>query len=156
MHSQGFLAHEDAAVDVEDRAGDIGGLFGGQEADQVADVGGAAPAAQGQGVEQPVLLGLRALFFLGKGLLDRLVYLSTGLSIILAFIGVKLILHWLHEDITKSAPEISTPISLVVILGILVITTVASLVKSRNDPDVKAHAGSLRGHSAKDQRPADR
>ena len=43
------------------------------------------------------LLGLRALFFLVKGLLDRLVYLSTGLSIILAFIGVKLVLHALHE-----------------------------------------------------------
>ena len=43
------------------------------------------------------LLGLRALFFLVPGLLDRLVYLSTGLSIILAFIGVKLILHWLHS-----------------------------------------------------------
>ena len=46
------------------------------------------------------LLGLRALFFLVKGLLDRLVYLSTGLSLILAFIGVKLILHWLHVDIS--------------------------------------------------------
>ena len=43
------------------------------------------------------LLGLRALFFLVKGLLDRLVYLSTGLALILAFIGVKLILHWAHE-----------------------------------------------------------
>ena len=42
------------------------------------------------------LLGLRALFFLVKGLLDRLVYLSTGLSLILAFVGVKLVLHWAH------------------------------------------------------------
>ncbi|MFI5493797.1 TerC/Alx family metal homeostasis membrane protein [Actinoplanes sp. NPDC051859] len=90
------------------------------------------------------LLGLRALFFLVKGLLDRLVYLSTGLSLILAFIGAKLVLHWLHEDIWKDAPEISTPVSLVVILVILVITTVASLVKTRNDPSAKAHAGSLR------------
>ena len=48
------------------------------------------------------LLGLRALFFLVSGLLDRLVYLSTGLSLILAFIGVKLILHWAHEDATTS------------------------------------------------------
>ena len=46
------------------------------------------------------LLGLRALFFLVKGLLDRLVYLSTGLSVILAFIGVKLVLHWAHVDIS--------------------------------------------------------
>ncbi|MBL7261688.1 TerC family protein [Paractinoplanes lichenicola] len=90
------------------------------------------------------LLGLRALFFLVKGLLDRLVYLSAGLSVILAFIGVKLILHWLHEDITKSAPEIPTSLSLIVIIGVLAVTTVASLMKSRKDPDTKAHAGSLR------------
>ncbi|GGN08091.1 tellurium resistance protein TerC [Lentzea pudingi] len=92
------------------------------------------------------LLGLRALFFLVKGLLDRLVYLSAGLAVILAFIGVKLILHWAHVDISASVPEIPTPLSLGVILGILVIVTVASLVKTRNDPSAKAHAGSLRGH----------
>ncbi|XVU22160.1 TerC/Alx family metal homeostasis membrane protein [Actinoplanes sp. CA-054009] len=94
------------------------------------------------------LLGLRALFFLVKGLLDRLVYLSTGLSLILAFIGAKLVLHWLHEDVTHSAPEISTSLSLVVILVILVVTTVASLMKTRKDPDAKAHAGSIRAKSA--------
>ena len=94
------------------------------------------------------LLGLRALFFLVKGLLDRLVYLSTGLSLILAFIGVKLVLHWLHEDVWKGAPEISTPVSLGVILVVLTVTTVASLIKSRNDPSVKAKAGSLRAHRA--------
>jgi tellurite resistance protein TerC len=93
------------------------------------------------------LLGLRALYFLVKGLLDRLVYLSTGLSVILAFIGVKLVLHWLHADITPAAPEISTPVSLIVIVGILILTTVASLLKSRRDPDAKAHAGSLRAGS---------
>ena len=90
------------------------------------------------------LLGLRALYFLVKGLLDRLVYLSTGLAVILAFIGVKLVLHWLHADITTAAPEISTPVSLIVIIGILTVTTVASLLKSRRDPEMKAHAGSLR------------
>ncbi|MCS7477681.1 TerC family protein [Umezawaea endophytica] len=90
------------------------------------------------------LLGLRALFFLVKGLLDRLVYLSTGLAIILAFIGVKLILHWLHVDISPSVPEIATPVSLGVIIGVLVIVTVASLIKSRQDPSTKAHPGSLR------------
>src|SRR5690242_21716195 len=52
------------------------------------------------------LLGLRALFFLVKGLLDRLVYLSVGLSVILAFIGVKLVLHWAHEDLSHAVPEI--------------------------------------------------
>jgi tellurite resistance protein TerC len=102
------------------------------------------------------LLGLRALFFLVKGLLDRLVYLSTGLSLILAFIGVKLVLHWLHEDVWQDAPEISTPVSLAVILGVLAVTTVASLVKVRKDPDKKAHAGSLRGHRSREERPAGR
>ena len=98
------------------------------------------------------LLGLRALFFLVKGLLDRLVYLSTGLSVILAFIGVKLILHWLHVDVSESVPEISTPLSLGVIVGILVVVTVASLVKTRNDPGAKAHPGSLRASPAKAER----
>ncbi|MEV4704366.1 TerC/Alx family metal homeostasis membrane protein [Actinoplanes sp. NPDC049316] len=96
------------------------------------------------------LLGLRALFFLVKGLLDRLVYLSTGLSLILAFIGVKLVLHWLHEDVWHDAPQISTPVSLIVILVILVITTVASLAKTRRDPTAKAHAGSLRAHAPRE------
>ena len=98
------------------------------------------------------LLGLRALFFLVKGLLDRLVYLSTGLSIILAFIGVKLILHWAHKDISESVPEVATPVSLGVIIGILVITTIASLAKSKRDPSLKAHAGSLRATSTDHQR----
>jgi tellurite resistance protein TerC len=94
------------------------------------------------------LLGLRALFFLVKGLLDRLVYLSTGLSIILAFIGVKLVLHWAHEDLSKAVPEIGIGLSLTVIVLVLVITTVASLLKIRKDPDTKAHAGSVRARSA--------
>jgi len=94
------------------------------------------------------LLGLRALFFLVKGLLDRLVYLSTGLSIILAFIGVKLVLHWAHEDLSKAVPEIGIGLSLTVIVLVLVITTVASLLKIRKDPDTKAHAGSVRAHSS--------
>jgi tellurite resistance protein TerC len=90
------------------------------------------------------LLGLRALFFLVKGLLDRLVYLSTGLAVILAFIGVKLVLHWAH-GIADSIPEIETPVSLAVIIVVLIVTTVASLIKVRRDPDAHAHAGSLRG-----------
>ncbi|MEV0952037.1 TerC/Alx family metal homeostasis membrane protein [Promicromonospora sp. NPDC050249] len=89
------------------------------------------------------LLGLRALFFLVKGLLDRLVYLSAGLAIILAFIGVKLILHWGHVDIDESIPEIPTPLSLGVVLGVLAVVTVASLIRTRGKPDEKAHAGSL-------------
>ncbi|WP_067500812.1 TerC family protein [Actinoplanes sp. TFC3] len=97
------------------------------------------------------LLGLRALFFLVKGLLDRLVYLSTGLSLILAFIGAKLVLHWLHEDIWHAAPQISTPVSLGVIVVVLAITTVASLMKTRNDPKAKAHAGSLRAAPSREE-----
>jgi tellurite resistance protein TerC len=92
------------------------------------------------------LLGLRALFFLVKGLLDRLVYLSVGLSLILAFIGVKLILHWLHVDISNSVPEISTPVSLGVIVVVLTVVTIASLIKTRGDTSAKAHAGSLRAN----------
>jgi tellurite resistance protein TerC len=95
------------------------------------------------------LMGLRALFFLVKGLLDRLVYLSTGLAIILGFIGTKLVLHWLHEDITHDAPEISTPLSLGVIVVVLTVVTVASLIKTRNDPTAKAHAGIILGEPAR-------
>jgi tellurite resistance protein TerC len=91
------------------------------------------------------LLGMRALYFLVSGLLDRLVYLSTGLALILAFIGVKLILHFGHEQ-DDSVPEISTGFSLVVIVVVLVITTVLSLRKTREDPSARAHAGSLRHH----------
>ena len=94
------------------------------------------------------LLGLRALFFLVKGLLDRLVYLSAGLALILAFIGVKLMLHWAHVDVSTSVPEIPTPLSLVVIAVILAVVTVASLLKTRSDPSAKAHPGSLRAHPA--------
>ncbi|MCB0856850.1 MAG: TerC/Alx family metal homeostasis membrane protein [Solirubrobacterales bacterium] len=95
------------------------------------------------------LLGLRALFFLVTGLLDRLVYLSTGLAIVLAFIGLKLGLHWGHLQ-NDAVPEISTTFSLAVIGVVLTITTIASLIKSKRDPSVKAHAGSLRGHPPKD------
>jgi len=90
------------------------------------------------------LLGLRALYFLVKGLLDRLIYLSLGLSIILMFIGVKLIMTYLHEEFT-SIPKISTPLGLAVIGTILVVSTVASLIKTKSDPTAKAHAGRVTG-----------
>lgn len=95
------------------------------------------------------LLGLRALFFLVKGLLDRLVYLSTGLALILAFIGVKLVLHWGH-GIDDRVPEISTNLSLIVIAVVLTVTTVASLIKVRLDPTARAHAGSLTADDSPD------
>jgi tellurite resistance protein TerC len=89
------------------------------------------------------LLGLRALYFLVTGLLDRLVYLSTGLSLILGFIGVKLLLHYGHLQ-DDSIPEVETSTSLAVIVAILAVTVVASLIKARRDPAVRAHTGSLR------------
>jgi tellurite resistance protein TerC len=101
------------------------------------------------------LLGLRALYFLVSGLLDRLVYLSTGLAIILAFIGAKLILHYLHLQ-SDAVPEISTPLSLLVIGVVLAVTTIASLIKARRDPSARAHAGSLRQHPHADADARDR
>ena len=80
------------------------------------------------------LLGLRQLYFLLDGLLDRLVYLSIGLAVILGFIGVKLILEAAHLNISPSFPEISIPVSLGVIISVLVVTTVASLRKTAKDP----------------------
>lgn len=93
------------------------------------------------------LLGLRALFFLVSGLLDKLVYLSMGLSLILAFIGAKLILHFGHTE-SGAVPQISTAVSLVVIGVILIAVTAASLLKARRDRTAHAHAGSLRAHRA--------
>jgi len=83
------------------------------------------------------LMGLRQLYFLIGGLLERLVYLSVGLSVILAFIGVKLVLHALHEyhldERLGFNGEIPIWLSLLVILGTLAITTVASLLKSGSE-----------------------
>ena len=90
------------------------------------------------------LLGLRALYFLLKGLLDKLVYLSLGLSVILMFIGVKLIMTYLHE-IWYEVPKIPTLVSLSVIALILIVSTVASMFKVRRDPSAQAHAGRVTG-----------
>ncbi|MCK7622006.1 TerC family protein [Streptomyces sp. RS10V-4] len=72
------------------------------------------------------LMGLRQLYFLIGGLLKKLVHLSYGLSVILGFIGVKLVLHALHES-GVAVPEISIPVSLGVICAVLAVTTVTSL-----------------------------
>ena len=90
------------------------------------------------------LLGLRALYFLLKGLLDKLIYLSLGLSIILMFIGVKLIMTYLHE-VWNEVPKIPIVASLSVIGLVLVVSTVASLIKSKRDPSAIAHAGRITG-----------
>ena len=92
------------------------------------------------------LLGLRALYFLLKGLLDKLVYLSLGLSVILMFIGVKLIMTYLHE-IWYEVPKIPTLVSLSVIALILIASTVASMIKVKRDPTAQAHAGRITGSS---------
>jgi len=97
------------------------------------------------------LLGLRALYFLLKGLLDKLIYLSLGLSIILIFIGFKLILTFVHE-IYKEVPKIPTLWSLAVIALILIVSTVASLIKAKRDPSAIAHAGRVTAaHPDKDE-----
>jgi tellurite resistance protein TerC len=96
------------------------------------------------------LLGLRALYFLLKGLLDKLIYLSLGLSIILMFIGVKLILTYLHE-VWYDVPKIPIVVSLSVIALVLVVSTIASLVKSKRDPSATAHAGRVTGAKDSDK-----
>ncbi|MEO7073131.1 MAG: TerC/Alx family metal homeostasis membrane protein, partial [Rhodanobacter sp.] len=88
------------------------------------------------------LLGLIELYFLIGGLLKKLVYLSLGLALVLAFIGVKLIIEAMHTNSLPFVnggepidlvPAISTWLSLVIIISILAVTTIASLLKSRRD-----------------------
>ncbi len=97
------------------------------------------------------LMGLRQLYFLLGGLLERLVYLGVGLSVVLGFIGVKLIFEALHGnnlpfvnggEKVSWAPEIPIWLSLLVIVGTLAVTTVASLWRSRRDAkaEIRAHA----------------
>ncbi|KOX24986.1 MULTISPECIES: TerC family protein [unclassified Streptomyces] len=83
------------------------------------------------------LMGLRQLYFLIGGLLKKLVHLSYGLSVILGFIGVKLVLHALHES-GVHVPEISIPVSLAVICGVLIITTITSLIASKRQAEREA------------------
>ncbi|GAA3708858.1 TerC family protein [Terrabacter ginsenosidimutans] len=93
------------------------------------------------------LMGLRQLYFLIGGLLKRLVYLSIGLSVLLAFIGVKLVMHALHENNLpfinggqplEGVPDIPILVSLGAIVLILGVTTVASLWKSSRDAKLEA------------------
>lgn len=90
------------------------------------------------------LLGLRQLYFLIDGLLDRLVYLSHGLSVILGFIGIKLIMHAMHEQ-GVGGIEIGTGTSLLVIVGVLAATIIASLRHRRHaavsepEPELALH-----------------
>lgn len=95
------------------------------------------------------LLGLRQLYFLLSGLMERLKYLAIGLAIILGWIGIKLVIHALHKNelpfinggqYVTTVPEISTELSLGVIVGTLVLTTVISLIATSKDakPEKKA------------------
>lgn len=85
------------------------------------------------------LMGLRQLYFLLDGLLDRLVFLSYGLSAILLFIGVKMVLHALHDNDLSfinggegvPVPEVTTTVSLGVIVGLLAVTVAVSLLSPR-------------------------
>ena len=94
------------------------------------------------------LMGLRQMYFLLDGLLDRLVYLAYGLGIILGFIGVKLMLHALHENNlwfinggeNVVVPEISTWVSLAFIVLVLVVTVIASWIKNKRDENMGAIA----------------
>ncbi|MDF2666291.1 MAG: rane protein TerC [Microbacterium sp.] len=94
------------------------------------------------------LMGLRQLYFLLGDLLDRLKYLHYGIAFILAFIGVKLVFHAMHVnelpflnggEPIEWAPEISTWVSLAVIVSSMAVATIASLIAARRDPEAEGH-----------------
>ena len=104
------------------------------------------------------LMGLRQMFFVIDGLLDKLVYLNYGLAAILTFIGGKLLLHALHTNSLdfinggepwEVIPEPTTVVSLVVIVGILAVTTLTSLtIGRRSAPDAAGAEASESPESA--------
>ena len=91
-------------------------------------------------------LGLRALYFLIVGLLDRLVHLHYGLAVVLGFIGVKLVLHYVHS-VNPDVPAISTEASLLVVVGVLGVTTFTSL-RARHSAATTGAATKPEGQSA--------
>jgi tellurite resistance protein TerC len=95
------------------------------------------------------LMGLRQLYFLIGGLLKKLVHLSYGLSVILGFIGVKLVLHALHET-GVHVPQISIPVSLGVICSVLIVTTLTSLAAGRKQAASKEVGTPQAGDAPKD------
>lgn len=98
------------------------------------------------------LLGLRALYFLVRGLLDKLIYLSLGLSVILVFIGVKLVLLYFY-GIFDGVPKISTNQSISFILLVLTVATIASVIKTRKSPELRAKAGRITGDKLPESTP---
>ncbi|MER7404791.1 TerC family protein [Streptomyces sp. NPDC000070] len=104
------------------------------------------------------ILGLRALYFMLAGLLDRFHYLSTGLAIILAFIGVKLILQASHKLISPAIPEVPSPLSLAVITGVLTVAIALSVLRPPpGHPQAPSVAEAVRsaGTPADDDPPGD-
>ncbi len=102
------------------------------------------------------LLGLRQLYFLLGGLLERLVYLSYGLAFILIWIGIKLVIHALHKnelpfinggEHVTIIPEIPTWLSLVVIVGTITIAAVFSLRKTKDEPPSELPAPAQHTHA---------
>ncbi|WP_082097218.1 TerC family protein [Demequina silvatica] len=98
------------------------------------------------------LLGLRALYFVLEGALSKLVHLGYGLSIILGFIGVKLVLHWAH-GVWPGVPTVPTTWSLLVIIGVLAITTATSLRASKRMEREEAIAAAAAHHGFVDPTP---
>lgn len=106
------------------------------------------------------LMGLRQLYFLIGGLLKKLVYLSIGLAVLLGFIGIKLIMHALHENNLPflnggqplhGVPDIPISVSLGAIVLILGVTTIASLWKSRRDARLEALAATVPASTGPDE-----
>lgn len=84
------------------------------------------------------LMGLRQLYFLLGGLLDRLVHLNCGLAVVLGFIGVKVVLEALHDDGLRWVPEVPIWLSLVIIAGTLGIAAATSLLSGRTSRETSA------------------
>jgi tellurite resistance protein TerC len=101
------------------------------------------------------LMGLRQLYFLLGGLVAKLVYLSYGLAIILGFIGAKLFLHALHEyHVVPDWLDINNWVSLGVIVVVLAVTTIASLLKAKRDPESAGKNGLQLHAEASEERAA--
>ncbi|GAA3131118.1 TerC family protein [Streptosporangium carneum] len=92
------------------------------------------------------LLGLRALYFVLLGVLTKLRHLNHGLGVILAFIGIKLVLHWAH-GVWAWVPEIPTPISLGVIVAVLITVTITSVYVNRRDANPASSPAEPEPHS---------
>lgn len=94
------------------------------------------------------LLGLRALYFVLEGALGRLRHLGYGLAVILAFIGVKLVLHWAH-GVWDGVPTVPTLASLAVIVAALAVTTATSVLANRRDSSASVADSDVESRSSR-------